>query len=872
MALETVNNIADLVITNPTNLDPKSEGDDHIRNIKKALKTDLPNITGPITATQAELNVLDGITASTAELNLLDGVTATTAEINHIDGVTSPIQTQLDAKAPLASPALTGTPTAPTAAANTNTTQIATTAHVFAERTNTATLTNKTLNAPVINSPTGIVKGDVGLGNVDNTSDLNKPISTATQTALNNKQPLDADLTAIAAITSTGMLARTGSGTASVRTLTAGAGITITNGDGVSGNPTIAVDSGGLPASASSALISYLPAGTGAVATTVQSKLREWVSVKDFGAVGDGVVDDTAAIQAAIDSLPSQSVPRFSLDGGAGRDSNLNIGLVKGIYFPRGHYLVSAEISFPSGITIIGDNAYVRSESTTLAIFRITPVKTQISGFVFDGGKYHIHCWSTDRTEASWVHIENCDFRHAQTRCIYVDRSKITSVPNSPGYPMTLQINNCRSYGCPFLEAYTNGTFVDECWIAWDVVADDHDDLPLFVANDKLNLRNILEAPFRSGGGVNTNRTPRIASPGGKPGGGEDPLFCTIESCRWGGEATFTPLAKLQDKFSALTVYNSAMFGFAEGYWLEIDKMPELVVVQNCLGGATTGFTNTWGIWVNSANITSPSDLTNFCRFDLDTRSVALNARKFTYSTDRLVNGGGAFNLLATQNQNPSKDVIDAVATNLVPGDGITFWAAPYVITNKNNVGGYGGTESVLGYNLGYVTSSANNFYIEFRVGGFTAPAAGIYTFSCLIKVQGRCTAAFRNDNTSNVYDQEVELHPGVNFFSARFYHDGVTSTNPGVYITGPNSGNRLVVGLFAIHEGTVAYRWQSPNSSAVPMLSRHFYATAAPTTGVWRRGDIVWNTTPSAAGIPGWICTTAGTPGTWKAMAVLAA
>jgi hypothetical protein len=44
------------------------------------------------------------------------------------------------------SPALTGTPTAPTAVAGTNTTQLATTAHVFAERTNTATLTNKTIN------------------------------------------------------------------------------------------------------------------------------------------------------------------------------------------------------------------------------------------------------------------------------------------------------------------------------------------------------------------------------------------------------------------------------------------------------------------------------------------------------------------------------------------------------------------------------------------------------------------------------------------------------------------------------------------------------------------------------------------------------
>ena len=59
---------------------------------------------------------------------------------------------------------------------------------ILVTTTGTQTLTNKT-----ITSPSGIVKGDVGLGNVDNTSDANKPISTATQTALN----LKADASAI---------------------------------------------------------------------------------------------------------------------------------------------------------------------------------------------------------------------------------------------------------------------------------------------------------------------------------------------------------------------------------------------------------------------------------------------------------------------------------------------------------------------------------------------------------------------------------------------------------------------------------------------------------------------------------------------------
>jgi hypothetical protein len=91
-------------------------------------------------------------------------------------------------------------------------------------------------------SITGITDLAVADGGTGASTDTQARINLGVEIGV-DVQAWDADLDAVAGLAANGVIARTGTGTAAARTITSGAGIAIANGDGVSGNPTIAATS-----------------------------------------------------------------------------------------------------------------------------------------------------------------------------------------------------------------------------------------------------------------------------------------------------------------------------------------------------------------------------------------------------------------------------------------------------------------------------------------------------------------------------------------------------------------------------------------------------------------------------------------------------
>ena len=379
--------------------------------------TEIGYLNGVTSAIQTQID-LKAPLASPTFTGTVAGVTATHVGLGNVENtsdankpVSTATQTALDLKAPLASPTLTGVPTAPTAISSTNTTQVATTAYVksvvsdltngagaaydtlkelqdlmVADDTASAALTTLVGTKAPIASPTftgtvsGIDKTMVGLGNVDNTTDAGKPVSTATQTALDLKLA-----SATAASTYAPIASPTFTGTVS--------GITKTMvGLGNVDNTTDA----NKPVSTATQTALDLKLASATASTTYETITNVALKAPIASPTFTGTVSGVTATMVGLGNVDNTSDANKPVS--TATQTALDLKVDESLFDAKGDLLVASADNTPAKLTV-GTNGYLltaNSSATNGVEWAAAPVS--LPSQTGNSGKY----LTTDGTSATW--------------------------------------------------------------------------------------------------------------------------------------------------------------------------------------------------------------------------------------------------------------------------------------------------------------------------------------------------------------------------------------------------------------------------------------------------------------------------------------
>jgi hypothetical protein len=154
-------------------------------------------------------------------------------------------------------------------------------------------------------------------------------------------------------------------------------------------------------------LVTYTPTGTGAVARSAASKFGDTVSVKDFGAVGDGTTDDTVAINAALAAHAS-------------------------VYLPVGTYRTTAPITLNANNILFGAGitSVIKNTTASSVIRSVTPTGARI--YHVGGGNFKIE-GNTSGIVAGSVGLDMQNVTYASWTDVWINYVE-TGIRHGNGY------------------------------------------------------------------------------------------------------------------------------------------------------------------------------------------------------------------------------------------------------------------------------------------------------------------------------------------------------------------------------------------------------------------------------------------------------